>query len=382
MPAPKLRAELARGFDPDESGLRYVVSRKCHQIPLDDPLFVGLRDDYPTFDTWFARCRETQRDCWIVEVNGELAGLVIRKGEAHSEAQTQHPGPRILKICTLKMKPAYFGEKFGEQLLKKIFWFAHREAYDLIYVTVFPKHDFLIGLLKTFGFEATQKRDRGELVMERPIRITTPTPPLERQEILSFDLRAYPHFYDGPAVRKYVVPIRSEFHVVLFPEIADPPELPLFPEDGCRVMSPSAPERTPGNTIRKVYICRSPTRTMEAADVVLFYLSKCDHLRRSQSVTTIGTVVRTECVTSADDLLDRVGRRSVFPRASLEHMRPTAFSPVLVIDFLLNGHLDPPVGLSSLLKVRAFLGTPTLSIKRVSDEAYTRLKSETRIALE
>jgi hypothetical protein len=34
------------------------------------------------------------------------------------------PPERILKVCTFKMKREYQGEKFGEQLLKKILWFA------------------------------------------------------------------------------------------------------------------------------------------------------------------------------------------------------------------------------------------------------------------
>lgn len=382
MASSKLRADANRVSEPDDSRLLYIVSRKAHQIPVDDPLFIGLREDYPDFDSWFAKCQGTQRDCWIVEIDGQLAGLVIRKEETHAEALTTHPGPRILKICTLKMKTEYFGEKFGEQLLKKILWFARANGYDLIYVTAFPKHQILVGLLETFGFRVTQERARGELVMERPMvpeaigAATTPG------DILAYDLRAYPHFYDGPAVRKYLIPIRSEFHVVLFPEIADAPELPMFPGENCRVTTYETPERAPGNTIRKVYVCRSPTRTLTSGDVVLFYLSKSDDLRRSQSLTTLGVVEQVHLATGVPELLRRVGRRSVYSHDTLEAMKPTPDLPVLVIDFLLNGHFDPPASLSTLLDVGAFVGAPSLSIKRLQEDVYLRLKGSTRVTLE
>ena len=189
MASSKLRADARRVCESDESRLRYIVARKAHQIPVDDPLFIGLREDYPDFDSWFARCRDSQRDCWTVEIDGQLAGLVIRKDETHAEALTSHPGPRILKVCTLKMKAEYFGEKFGEQLLKKIFWFAHANAYDLIYATAFPRHRSLIGLLETFGFQVTQERARGELVMERPMVSEALGAASAPADILAYDLR-------------------------------------------------------------------------------------------------------------------------------------------------------------------------------------------------
>jgi len=376
-------AWIQRTFEPKEFRLRYIIARKAHQVSTEDPLFVGLREDYPGFDAWFAKCRNTHRDCWIVEIDRQLAGLVIWKDETHAEALTKHPGPRILKVCTLKMKPGYYGEKFGEQLLKKILWFAQGNSYDLVYLTVFPRHEILISLLRTFGFEVTQERSNGELVMERPMLIgVVPTLCCEEQA-LAFDLRSYPRFYDGPVVRKYIIPIKSDFHIVLFPEIGEASDLPLFPGQEFLVTSSHrGRDRTPGNTIRKVYICRSPTRTLDAGDVLLFYLSKSNDLKRSQSVTTVGIVEQARLAENSGQLLRLVGRRSVYPREILEAMDPTDASPVLVIDFLLTGHFRPHVPLRKLLESGAFVGSPPQSIKRIETGAYKAVMASTEVGFE
>jgi ribosomal protein S18 acetylase RimI-like enzyme len=264
---------IQRTFEPKEFQLRFIVSRKTHQISLEDPLFRSLRQDYPEFDDWFSKCRREHRDCWTVEINGQLAGLVIRKEETHAQAGTIHPGPRILKICTLKMKAEFQGERFGEQLLKKIFWFAQGNGYNLLYLTVYPKQELLISLLQRFGFMITQTRQDGELIMERPIALGTLPPRRAEEDVLTADFQIYPRFYDGPEVSKYVVPIKPEFHIILFPEIAEVKAVPLFPGAQFLVTNPSG-ALMPGNTIRKVYICRSPTRSLKSGDVILFYLSK------------------------------------------------------------------------------------------------------------
>jgi hypothetical protein len=317
----------------------------------------------------------------VVEIDGHLAGLVIYKTETHDEARTVHPGPRILKVCTLKMKDEYLGEKFGEQLLKKILWYAQGNGFDLVYVTVFPRHELLIALLQTFGFRITQERDKGELVMER-IMFSGETPSLAEAAALCFDKHSYPAFVDGTAIAKYVVPIQPAFHVILFPEIAEAPVLPLFPDQRFLVSSSGIRDRTPGNTIRKVYICRSPTRTLQAGDLLLFYLSKSGDLVRSQSVTTIGVVEQGRLATSAQELIQLVGRRSVYTKRNLEAFTPTVDSPVLVVDFLLQGHFEPAISLEKLLRTGAFVSRPPQSIKRITNTVYQSLKREMRVAFE
>jgi hypothetical protein len=63
--------------------LPYVVERKAYQIDPDDPIFASVRADYPGFDKWFDNCRKQYRECWVLEIDNKIAGLVIRKNEKH-----------------------------------------------------------------------------------------------------------------------------------------------------------------------------------------------------------------------------------------------------------------------------------------------------------
>ena len=111
------------------------------------------------------KCRKEHRDCWTLEVEGAIAGVAIRKEETHAEAGTQGVGPKILKLCTFKVRDEFQGEKFGELLLKQIIWFSQRNNFNLIYVTTFPKHAALLELLAYYGFKRTKKyKDRRMVV--------------------------------------------------------------------------------------------------------------------------------------------------------------------------------------------------------------------------
>ena len=152
-------AWVKQTFEPVRVELPFIGEKKAYALDKDDPIFDSLREDYSGFDRWFQeKCVAKHRDVWTVEIGNELAGLIIYKDETREEAQTKHPGPKILKLCTFKMKPEFRGEKFGEQLLKQVLWFCQRNGYDLVYVTAFPGQSVLINLLLEYGFEITQEK--------------------------------------------------------------------------------------------------------------------------------------------------------------------------------------------------------------------------------
>jgi L-amino acid N-acyltransferase YncA len=251
---------LRQTYEPTSVDLPYVVEREAYAIDRRDALFDSLRADYPGFDAWFdEKCAKAHRKCWLVEVAGVMAGIVIRKEETRAEAKVvKSAGARFLKLCTFKMREEFRGEKFGEQLLKQCLWFAQANGYDVVYVTAFADKDDLRLLLEAYGFQATGRQDNGELVLEKVMR----KGPLDvdgQTEILAFDRASYPRFYDGERVAKYCVPIQGDYHAKLFPEISFARPLPLFSGAGLpRERTATAHrERTPGNTIRKVYLCRA-----------------------------------------------------------------------------------------------------------------------------
>lgn len=83
---------------------------KTHELRLTDPIFEGLRDDYPGFKEWFLRAARSQRDALLIDGDGEHAAVVILRGEPTGEFGL--PGPQ-LKVCTFKVAPNYSGQKYG-----------------------------------------------------------------------------------------------------------------------------------------------------------------------------------------------------------------------------------------------------------------------------
>lgn len=352
--------------------LPHVTERKAYELDERNPIFASLREDYPLFDRWFEGCKQAHRDCWVLEINSEIAGLIVRKTETHSEAQTQHRGPKILKICTFKVRDEYLGEKFGELLLKQALWFAQHNNYDLVYLTVYPKHALLISLLKYYGFSETKRSASGELVMEKPI-LRGALPALTGSA-LDFARANYPRFHDGTAVSKFYVPIQPDFHRRLFPEMAFGRELPLFPTADFGPILTRGKDRTPGNTIRKVYLCHARTTMIEPGDILLFYMSKDERLAASQSITTLAIAEQVKDIDDPDDLIKHTAKRSVYSPEEMRAMNPTSASRVKVIDFLLVGHTQPVVGLADLQR-RGVLGNhPYQSITMLSEDQYRALR--------
>ena len=336
--------------------LPYIVERKAYEIDKSHGIFEGLRADYPGFDTWFDKCRKEHRECWVLELDNDIGGLIIRKDETRAQAGTEGLGPKILKICTFKVRDEFLGEKYGELLLKQVLWFAQNNQYDLAYVTAFPKHAFLIDLLQAYGFKHTKTLANGELMLEKMF-VNGPLPPVPA-DVIGFDREHYPRFFDGPDVRKFCVPIQPDYHRRLFPEIAFGIELPLFPSATFSPMLAHGAAHTPGNTIRKVYLCRAKITRLRPGDLVFFYMSKGEAYAASQSITTVGVVEQDANVTSAEELIKQTAKRSVFSAEDLAGMAPSPVSPVKMIDFLLVGHSQPPVSLATLVSADIFNGRP------------------------
>jgi hypothetical protein len=120
-------AWLRTSFEPTRVLLPFIEEVPAHAIDRADDIFDSLRQGYPDFDKWWRnKCVREHRPCWAATIDNELAGLVVRKEESHTEAKTKYPGPKILKVCTFKAKPKYRGEKLGELLLKQVLWFAQK----------------------------------------------------------------------------------------------------------------------------------------------------------------------------------------------------------------------------------------------------------------
>lgn len=363
---------LRQTFSQRSVKLPYIVEHKAYQLNTEDPIFQSLRDDYRGFDQWFEKCCREHRDCWVLEIEDHIAGLAIINTEDWVAAKTVNQADKILKICTFKVRDEFRGEKFGEQLLKKILWHAQHNKYEIVYVTAFPKQEFLINLLRFYGFEVTQTNSNGEQYLEKRIW-SGALPPLS-MDALNADLRVYPRFYDGPEIQKFCVPIRPDYHRRLFPEIARAVELPLFPGE---VDMESQGNRIPGNTIRKVYLCRATNSKLRPGDLILFYMSKGVGYAFSQAITTLGIVEQVNSADTLERLIQMTAKRSVFTENELTELLDQKPTPLKVIDFILVGHFDEAIFLNELQQLGILKGAPQ-SILQLSQKGYALLKSRFR----
>jgi hypothetical protein len=367
---------LRGAFEPLQVRLPLVEEMPAHAVAPNDEIFDSLRDGYPGFDHWWrTKCVADHRPCWVVSIEGEIAGLVVRKEETHAEAETRHSGPKILKVCTFKVKPKFRGEKLGELLLKQILWFAQKNAFDMVYLTTFESQAVLIEVLQYYGFEMTGTNGLGEQIYEKA---------LSRNLLVSganddlFDLarKNYPRFTARAPATAFCIPIQSEFHDILFPELAvrvPKRQGDLFAEP--RLDQADEAIRRPGNTIRKVYLCRAMTQRLRAGSVVLFYRSSSPGYVASQSITSVGVVEAMHQAESLDDLVRLTAKRSVYSEAKLAAFEATSQRPVKVIDFLLVGHIDPTIKLTELLEMGVFNRKPPRSISQLSDTKFEPVRN-------
>jgi predicted nucleic acid-binding protein len=158
---------LKTTYEPKEAPVCYVEELAANQVQLTDDIFDILHDGYPEFDDWWReKCVRQRRPCWAVFDNG-FAGLIVRKDETGADTDATIKAAKILKIYTFKVRPEKRGVKLGELLLKKAFWFAQTNNYDLAYITTFEDQVVLIDLLEYYGFEHTATKANGELVYEK-----------------------------------------------------------------------------------------------------------------------------------------------------------------------------------------------------------------------
>jgi hypothetical protein len=291
---------------------------------------------------------------------------VVRKEESANDTDATLPGTKFLKICTFKVRPERRGIKLGELLLKQVLWFGQKNRFDAVYVTTYPAQTTLIELIQYYGFQATRTAADGEIMFEKPLS-TGPLAASDDADLFRLACVNYPKFHAGPRVEAYGIPIKEEYHEALFPELRDSREPELF-EFGSIGHGP----RLPGNTIRKVYLCRAKAR-IEQPGAMLFFYKGLSERQPSQAITTVGIFEDMTLAHSTDVLRRLAGGRSVYSERQLLSWRASAERPVKVINFLLMGHIEPPITLPELHGEGIFEGHPPQSIFRFKPQKLAAL---------
>lgn len=327
---------------------------------LTSNFFDSLRAGYPDFDDWFkTKAREGTR-AWVVwEEDGVLGAICIfdkQINQTVTEEGVTLPGVS-LKLCTFKVGDNIRGRKIGELFLKAAFRYASVNRYENIFIHgEYELHQHLFGLLEDFGFEPVGSHPGSEgrdivYVKKHPIH-----PPSDDISSFEFSKKYFPHFRMGEEVNKYMVPIKPNFHRILFPDYQSSfgTQLGLFEEPV-----------TTGNAIKLAYLCHANIKSIKAGDIVLFYRSGDE-----QAITSIGIVEEYESLSDADQIAQMVSRRTVYNMQEISNM---ASKETRVMLFRLVKHIDEAIAFNWLIQNGCVNG-PIQSIQSIKHQNFMRIK--------
>jgi ribosomal protein S18 acetylase RimI-like enzyme len=357
---------LKTTYEPVQVPIRYVEEVSAHTIPIKNNFFDSLREDYSGFDEWWSnKCVRKRRRCWIVNDNDqELAGLVVRKDESANDTDATFKEPKILKVCTFKVSPMNRGIKLGELLLKQVLWYGQSNGYDSVYLTSYPKQTVLLNLLEYYGFQRTAESEQGEYTYER--RFHQSKPHNNIQSPFNFHKTNYPRFI-SQGVRGFCIPIQGRYHDTLFPDIQDNYQQDIF--------SKTDKPNKPGNTIRKVYLCRAKSNLSEPGALLFFYKSQ-SLAHTSQAITAVGILENFCLAKSTKELTRLAGGRSVYSENQLIEFKATEKEPVKVINFLLACYVEPSFSLEQMNNIGMSLPQ---SISEIKQSTLSKLLKATKL---
>jgi hypothetical protein len=188
----------------DQELYKQILFKDCN---LNDPFFDSLKEDYREFETWFNNKSSSGEKTYVSkDISGNIRAFLYIK-ENDNESIGSLPAVNRMKIGTLKVDSEHEGQRLGEGAIGIALWKWQLSPHDQIYVTVFPKHEDIIGILIKYGFKHETDNSRGEFVF------------VKDKTDLHYDDHGFSSFpYIRPNFRggKYV-PIEAAYHDQMFP---------------------------------------------------------------------------------------------------------------------------------------------------------------------
>ncbi len=348
---------LRRLHEPGEVQLPNIGDVELHTLTdqLKEPFFDSIRSDYNGFDDWFCSKAMEGRHAWVYCDGADQAIAAICIYTVQTNEPITDDGKVLegdaLKLSTFKVGDAVRGRKIGELFLRAAFQYATNYQCESIFLHANDEQQkHLKNLIDDFGFRyfGVYQGD-GVYVKEHPT-----DPPALQIDPFDYVRLYYPHYMDGVDVKKFLVPIKPEFHDILFPDYQNPRH----------ALPDGHPQRHVGNAIKLAYLCHTPSKQPRPGDVVLFYRSG-----DMRAVTTLGVVESYEWSQSADEIARIVSRRTVYSDRQIELM---AQKETKVMLFRLICHFDNPLPYAELERLRVVEG-PIQSITNISDESFSRI---------
>jgi hypothetical protein len=257
-----------------------------------------------------------------------------------------------MKVATLQVE--HVGYKIGELYVKLAVHEAIANNCEELYMTHFVKtDDRLVELINEYGFEPVAKNKRGEVVFVKELRPNS----YERSNLSSIEIsqRFYPSYCDKRAVRKFLVPIRPEFHERLFVD---------YPSRQTRLPEYRGQFIVEGNAIKKAYLCNSRNRSISRGDIMLFYRSE-----DRQEVTALGVVESVRLyLRHPEEVAKVVEKRTVY---SIKEITDMLSQPTIVLLFNWHFYLPHPVTLEQLHNMG--ISAPQ-SLTRLTEAKYLEIR--------
>ena len=329
---------------------------------LEDPFCDSLKEDYLEFPTWFGKKAEDGAEAYVSIDDGRIQAFVYVK-EEHGEAVGDLPAEDRLKIGTLKICSDFKGQRLGEGGIGLALWEWQRSPYQQIYLTVYPKHDDLIGLIESFGFYNAGNKG-GELVYVKDKRR------LDSEDTERAGFRSFP--YIDPEFRRGVyLPIKAAYHDN------------MFPYSTLRNTAQSTDPMPVANGISKAFIA-TPNHTISyrPGDIVLVYrMAETDKTYKSviTSYCTVSTVEwfktngRLAEGKSWEGFVKAAGNKTVYDEAELKAAFEKRF--VCIITLVYNGYFGQGHNVNNAwLRSRGLFDGHPYDIKLTREEVYSILK--------
>lgn len=339
---------MLEGLEPTVASPPPMVHQvQSYALDFDQNIFTSIKQDYSDFDKWIAKMQgdSDNRECFVVKDsdNNYAAIAILKLNEPDCEYGFAKP---VTKISTFKVGPEFSGSRYGELLLKAVLQSHHDHQIGSAYVEVWDHHQPLIEFLSLFGYVEAAKSAKGEVVLVKTFR-----PRDETLDPLEYHIK-----YGPPAVstraKVFAVPIVERWHDQLFPECI--PETDQLPLPGFGVST-----RPWGNALRKAYLCNASSQQMRPGDAVLFYRSGI------QAASVVGVVEQTVRTSSAEEVLNLVGGRTVYGASDIAELA-SHISGVLVILFRRDRVVTPAWTLATL-KDNQVLKAPPQTVTQVKE---------------
>ena len=328
---------------------------QVEDLDLSDPIFDSLKKKYE-FKSWFKGVPD--RDAYVNwNPDGTLgAVLIIKPNEAETLGEDSQLGKRErLKISTLKVATGRRGSKIGELLISISIREAIQHELEEVYLTHHVEQDdYLVQLISQYGFKQTVQTSDGEDVFVKRL-----TPGLgDDPNPFEVNIRFYPSFYDGPEVRKFLIPVKPEFHSRLFPTYEK--RHPKLTEFTGQFLSE-------GNAIKKAYLSHANTKQIRPRDILFFYRSH-DY----KEITTLGVCEQVEYGVEDDNkVFELVNKRSVFTKVEINEM---VEKPTMVLLFKWHFELEHPLRYQEL-RDEGVLSGPPQTIQQLDEKCYQYIRA-------